>query len=129
MPNKTISSNKLQQTVPSLHRRWDQLASVRLTAIGIVLLALASFKAWSYFHPVPPPEPEAPVAAQAVAPASVPAPLERLKVQVVSVRPHDPEAFTQGLLLHGGSLYESAGNYGKSSLREVDPKTGAVKRK
>jgi len=129
MPNKTISSNKLQQTVPSLHRRWDQLASVRLTAIGIVVLALASFKAWSYFHPVPPPEPEAPVAAQAVAPASVPAPLERLKVQVVSVRPHDPEAFTQGLLLHGGSLYESAGNYGKSSLREVDPKTGAVKRK
>ena len=67
--------------------------------------------------------------AAAAPPPSAPNPPERLKVEVVSVRPHDPEAFTQGLLLHGGSLYESAGNYGKSSLREVDPKTGAVKRK
>jgi glutamine cyclotransferase len=55
--------------------------------------------------------------------------MERLKVQVVSTRPHDPGAYTQGLLLHGGSLYESAGLYGVSTLREVDPQTGAVKRK
>jgi glutaminyl-peptide cyclotransferase len=105
-----------------VNRRWDQLAPLRLGAIGIVVVALVAFKAWSYFHPAPPPEPEAADSAEA-APAAVPAPPERLKAEVVSVRPHDPEAFTQGLLLQGGSLY------GKSSLREVDPKTGAVRRK
>jgi glutamine cyclotransferase len=104
-----------------------KIAKLRWALIVIVLLGLLSFN--TFYHRSPPPEPEAPVAAQAAAPESVPASPERLKVQVVSVRPHDPESFTQGLLLHGGSLYESAGNYGKSSLREVDSKTGAVKRK
>lgn len=40
--------------------------------------------------------------------------------------PHDPEAFTQGLLFHDGLLYESTGLYGQSSLRTVDPATGKV---
>lgn len=40
--------------------------------------------------------------------------------------PHDPEAFTQGLAWAGGSLYESTGLYGASSLRRVDLETGAV---
>jgi glutaminyl-peptide cyclotransferase len=111
-----------------VHRRWEQLATLRWVLVVFVLLALGSFQAWSHFHPAPLPEPE-PSAAEVAPAPSAPNPPERLKVEVVSVRPHDPEAFTQGLLLHGGSLYESAGNYGKSSLREVEPKTGAVKRK
>jgi glutaminyl-peptide cyclotransferase len=53
---------------------------------------------------------------------------ERLVPQVIAVYPHDPEAFTQGLLLHGDSLYESTGLYGSSTLREVDPHTGEVLR-
>ena len=32
---------------------------------------------------------------------------------------HDPEAFTQGLLWSNGSLFESTGLYGRSSLREL----------
>lgn len=48
--------------------------------------------------------------------------------EVVSVRPHDARAFTQGLLLHDGSFYESTGQYGASTLREVDPISGAVLR-
>lgn len=40
--------------------------------------------------------------------------------------PHDPEAFTQGLLFHDGLLYESTGLYGRSSLRRLDPATGRV---
>jgi glutamine cyclotransferase len=43
--------------------------------------------------------------------------------------PHDTGAFTQGLLWLDGKLYESTGLYGKSSLRELDPATGAVRRK
>ncbi|CAE7942810.1 Znfx1, partial [Symbiodinium sp. KB8] len=37
---------------------------------------------------------------------------------VVETYPHDPEAFTQGLLWANGSLYESTGLYGRSSIRE-----------
>jgi glutamine cyclotransferase len=55
--------------------------------------------------------------------------VERLDWEVVSRRPHDPEAFSQGLQLDGdGRLFESTGQYGRSSLREVDPATGEVTR-
>lgn len=53
---------------------------------------------------------------------------ERLIPEVLSVRPHDADAFTQGLLRFNGSLFESVGRYGQSSLREVDPRTGEVLR-
>jgi glutamine cyclotransferase len=54
---------------------------------------------------------------------------ERLRVKVLSVRPHDPTAYTQGLVWDHGTLYESAGLYGRSSLRQVDPRTGDVLRR
>lgn len=62
------------------------------------------------------------------APTSAPNPVERLKVKVLATHPHDAHAYTQGLLWHEGKLYESAGNYGASSLREVNPVTGEVLR-
>ena len=40
---------------------------------------------------------------------------------------HDPNAFTQGLVIENGVLYEGTGLYGKSSLRRVDLETGEVK--
>jgi glutamine cyclotransferase len=49
--------------------------------------------------------------------------------RALSIRPHDPEAFTQGLLLHEGKLYESTGLEGRSSLRRVDAVTGEVELK
>jgi glutaminyl-peptide cyclotransferase len=52
--------------------------------------------------------------------------VERLRVDVLEERPHDPAAFTQGLLVHEGSLYESTGMYGSSTVREVIPETGEV---
>ncbi len=54
---------------------------------------------------------------------------ERLRVQVVQTYPHDPGAFTQGLVLAGGRLFESTGLEGRSSLREVDLATGKVVRR
>jgi glutamine cyclotransferase len=48
--------------------------------------------------------------------------------EVIATYPHDPGAYTQGLLWYDGSLYESTGKYGESTLREVDPQTGEVKR-
>jgi len=58
-----------------------------------------------------------------------PAPARRLRVEVIESRPHDSTAFTQGLLIEKGILYESAGNYGQSSLREVNLETGEVARR
>ncbi len=46
--------------------------------------------------------------------------------KVIKVFPHDPEAFTQGLVFHNGVLYEGTGLLGKSSLRKVDPETGRI---
>lgn len=50
------------------------------------------------------------------------------QVEVVAEYPHDPAAFTQGLVFSGGRLYESTGRYGASSIREVDIETGRVER-
>lgn len=46
--------------------------------------------------------------------------------QIIHTYPHDPQAFTQGLVLVDGHLYESTGLYGKSSLRMVELETGRV---
>lgn len=45
---------------------------------------------------------------------------------VVRTFPHDPHAFTQGLLFRNGSLLESTGLNGESSLREVEWRTGRI---
>ena len=46
--------------------------------------------------------------------------------KVINVYPHDTGAFTEGLTYYNGSLYESTGLNGDSSLRRVDLHTGAV---
>ena len=48
------------------------------------------------------------------------------KGEVVRSFPHDEAAFTQGLVFDDGTLYESTGLYGESSLRRVDLETGEV---
>ncbi|HJX29095.1 MAG TPA: glutaminyl-peptide cyclotransferase, partial [Thermoanaerobaculia bacterium] len=79
----------------------------------------------------PPPENRPAAAAatsepmQSTAPSK---PVERLKVRVLATIPHDTNAYTQGLVWTDGALYESAGQYGESTLRQVDPKTGQVLR-
>jgi glutamine cyclotransferase len=51
---------------------------------------------------------------------------ERLAYRIVKTYPHDPEAFTQGLVFLDGYLYEGTGQYGTSSIRKVDIDTGKV---
>lgn len=46
--------------------------------------------------------------------------------RIVHTYPHDPRAFTQGLIFLDGHLYESTGLNGRSSLRMVDLETGRV---
>lgn len=40
--------------------------------------------------------------------------------------PHDPTAYTQGLLWADGVLFESTGQYGHSEVRRVDLRSGRV---
>jgi len=46
--------------------------------------------------------------------------------EVVNAYPHDPSAFTQGLVYEDGVIYEGTGLNGQSTLRRVDPETGRV---
>ncbi len=50
----------------------------------------------------------------------------KIGYEVVNTYPHDPTAFTQGLLWDDGVLYESTGQKGRSSIRKVDLETGEV---
>ena len=48
--------------------------------------------------------------------------------RVVASFPHDPAAFTQGLVTADGKLFESTGGYGESSVRIVHLASGRVLR-
>jgi glutamine cyclotransferase len=99
----------------------------KLTLLAALLLAPAC-------RPAPAPGAPAPGAATpggAVAEGAAPAgagvePAPRLGWRIVAQHPHDPRAFTQGLLWHDGRLYESTGGYGVSDLRRVDLVSGEV---
>jgi len=58
---------------------------------------------------------------QAVAPA-IPA----YSYKAVNSYPHDPNAFTQGLVFENGVLYEGTGLRGRSTLRRVELETGDI---
>jgi glutamine cyclotransferase len=62
---------------------------------------------------------------QMTAPARVPT----YTYEIINTYPHDPDAFTQGLVFHQGSLYESTGLNGQSSIRKVDLLSGQVLKK
>ncbi len=55
-------------------------------------------------------------------------PLE-LGYTIRSVWPHDTEAFTQGLVIHNGELYESTGQNGTSWIGVVDINSGKADKK
>lgn len=64
--------------------------------------------------------------------ASAPAAQTRTPVYgytAVNSYPHDPQAFTQGLIFRDGFLYESTGLNGRSSVRKVRLETGEVLRR
>ncbi|MDJ0763516.1 MAG: glutaminyl-peptide cyclotransferase [Myxococcota bacterium] len=52
-----------------------------------------------------------------------------IEIEVLASFTHDEDAYTQGLLLYDGFLYESTGINGKSTLRRVVPTTGEVVKK
>ncbi|UWX63738.1 glutaminyl-peptide cyclotransferase [Deinococcus rubellus] len=70
-----------------------------------------------------------PSAAASTSPKAAPAPasgVPTLIPRVVGRYPHDPAAFTEGLELVDGVLFESTGLVGESSIRRTNPQTGEV---
>ena len=51
----------------------------------------------------------------------------RLEYQLIeTMTKPSSDCFTQGLLYHHGYLYESCGEYGRSSIRKIDPDEGTI---
>jgi glutaminyl-peptide cyclotransferase len=53
-------------------------------------------------------------------------PVQMFGYEIVRSFPHDPQAFTQGLVYRDGVLYEGTGMNGRSSIRKVKLETGEV---
>ncbi|QNL50189.1 glutaminyl-peptide cyclotransferase [Olivibacter sp. SDN3] len=47
-----------------------------------------------------------------------------LLYDIVDTIPHDTSAFTEGFEYHNGSLFESTGEYGSTSIRKINPENG-----
>lgn len=60
-------------------------------------------------------------------------PVQQYSAEIVKTYPHDPRAFTQGLVFHNGFLYEGTGGKPpdefESTLRKVDLESGKVLQK
>lgn len=52
--------------------------------------------------------------------------VKTIPAKVIAEFPHDPTAFTQGLVVVGGQMYEGTGKKRESTLRKIDLKTGRV---
>lgn len=99
-PAATPTPAKETSLMERLRYRWHLVATFLLIVVGSAIIwAMTSFSGLE---------------------------VEDLNYEVVAVYPHDPGAFTQGLLYHDGALYESTGQYGESSIRKVELKTGKV---
>ena len=81
---------------------------------GVLVLALAVGPSWLVSRGGPD------LTAQGPAPVPVDA------FRVVKSYPHDPAAYTQGLIYRNGFLFESTGLNGQSTLRKVKLETGEV---
>lgn len=63
------------------------------------------------------PQPAPTATAAAAAPDQAPIPV--LTARIIARHPHDPQAFTEGLIWRDGALYESIGLEGRSEVRRV----------
>jgi glutamine cyclotransferase len=98
---------------------WGGMLLGGLIAVGIALAPSCQAPAEETVAPVDivPSETSRPVTAPAI---------EQLRLRVIGKYPHATDAFTQGLIWHDGLMYESTGQYGKSSLRKVRLEDGKV---
>ena len=54
---------------------------------------------------------------------------QKMNFNIISSYPHDTSAYTQGLEIFNGKMYESTGDYVNSSIRITNYKNGSVEKK
>lgn len=109
----------------------------RRSALAVALLAVVGAAACgdgasdANGHVALPPGMGQPPADQVDPPPQVPfsPATPRYDVRVLATYPHDTQAFTQGLVVHDGTLFESTGREGHSNVRQVELATGRVLRR
>lgn len=89
-----------------------------ISVIGLLAVATSAVMVFKHFR-------SAPTAPPAVVRKS-PAVGRVVRYEIVREYPHDPDAYTQGLIYLDGFLYESTGITRRSSLRKVRLETGQV---
>ena len=95
--------------------------------LGVSVLTLVAILAVAACTPQPSPTPVAPeTPIQTPTHSAPPTSPPRYTFRIVNSYPHDPEAFTQGLIFESGIMYESTGLRGQSTLREVNLTNGEV---
>ncbi|HVK25241.1 MAG TPA: glutaminyl-peptide cyclotransferase [Actinokineospora sp.] len=97
----------------------------RTAALAMLACLAAACSTPGQSGPTSQSSPTSPVGTTSAAPAGV----AELTAKVLEERPHDHAAFTQGLELVDGVLYEGTGLVGQSEIRATDPTTGAVSRR
>lgn len=102
---------------PGTRRRSARAWLAPIALAGILALACSGSGGGPF---APPSQPSSPPPAGDETPV--------FTFEVVATFPHDPEAFTQGLVFEDGLLLESTGLRGESTLRRVDLETGEVRR-
>jgi glutaminyl-peptide cyclotransferase len=100
--------------------KWIKRMIIRMKNRKSVILSAAIFLAIASFALVPS------LAANAANNQTQSSPIPVYGYKIINVYPHDKTAYTEGLVYDGKTLYESTGLYGKSTLRQVDLKTGLV---
>ncbi|KAL5080894.1 hypothetical protein RYX36_009315 [Vicia faba] len=111
-PRQKKNPSMASLSASSRKRKPRTLATVSailavLLVISVICLLLVSSNTWRAFQQV----------------------VSYETISVVNDFPHDPQAFTQGLLYAGNdTLYESTGLYKKSSVRRVALRTGKVEK-
>ena len=103
-------------------RRWIGVAAVILAALAAALILRAARTS-----PASPAAGSAPAAALAA--TGRPQEVRNLRVEVLRELSHERDAYTQGLVWWDDHLFESTGRTGESTLRRLDPRTGAVEQR
>lgn len=94
--------------------------------VMVVTVALVALLAGCVEH-------EAPLPTSIPTPTPIPTPSHHNETPVytytvVTTYPHDPTAFTEGLVFDNGFLYEGTGWRGESTVRNVELETGKIRR-
>ena len=99
-----LTLTNTSDTDPQRRSTWKRLvpACTLLLAVAVVAIALST-----------------PTETSAAAPPTI-------SVTRVAEYPHDQNAFSQGLAMHKGQMYEGTGRYQQSTLRRVDVASGNV---